>query len=257
VRSFFRYVAVLAGAHWKLKLRFQIGLALFFCACYFTLQHIAIVPVHTFSPNALDLMIHFDPRWVWVYQSAYLLLTIIPWLADSRLELQRYARGFVLLSCVGFAFFLFWPVAGPRPVEIPADTLYRFLLRYDRATNAFPSLHVGLTTYTVLFGVRTSRGRLPSGARVAFIAIAVAWCAAIDYATIATKQHFAVDVPAGALLAWVCHHWTWSGAPNRQRRIAHAEAATDRVDMHWDPVSVLERGLGLPPTGTIAGRGRK
>ncbi len=202
-------------------------------------------------------MIGFNPTWIWPYQSAYLLLTIIPWVAESPVELQRYARGFVLLSCAGFACFLFWPVAGPRPVEAPADALYRFMLRYDRATNTFPSLHVGLTTYTVLFGVRTSRGRLPAWARGVLIAIAVAWAAAIDYATIATKQHFAVDVLAGALLAWVCHRWTWSRVPIREGRIAHAEAASDRVDMHWDPVSVLEREPGLTSAGTIPGGGRE
>jgi hypothetical protein len=159
----------LAGAHWRLKVRLQTALLLLFCGGYFALQRIALLPERVFELSRVDLMIAFDPTWVWVYQSAYLLMGIVPWLADDRDDLRRYARGFVLLSAAGFACFLFWPVAGPRPAEVPRDAMYRFLVLYDGATNAFPSLHVGLTVYTVLFGVRASEGRLPAGMRAALM----------------------------------------------------------------------------------------
>jgi membrane-associated phospholipid phosphatase len=37
----------------------------------------------------------------------------------------------------------------------------------------------------------------------------IVWAGAIAYAALATKQHYAIDVPAGVVLAWVAHRWSW------------------------------------------------
>ena len=137
---------------------------------------------------------------VWVYQSVYLLVSIVPWLSPSATELKRYARGFVLLSSAGFLFFLLLPIQGPRPDAVAADPMFRLLVSYDAPLNSFPSLHVGLSVYTVLFAAGMLSRRAVAGLSI--------WAAAIAFAAIATKQHYAVDLPAGALLAWACHRWT-------------------------------------------------
>ena len=146
---------------------------------------------------------------MWAYQSAYLLLTIVPWMVTTRPELRRYARGFLLLSGVGFVFFLLLPVRGPRPDIEAADAMFRILQWYDRPLNCFPSLHVGLAVYTVLFAASVSRGRMTPAARWSVLSLAWLWTALIAYAALATKQHYAIDLPAGALLACACHWWTW------------------------------------------------
>jgi membrane-associated phospholipid phosphatase len=243
VTDAFGRFASCARANWKIKAVLSAGLTLFFCLPYFTLQRLTIFPARTLPLSAIDRAIDFDPRWVWAYQSVYLLLTIVPWLITTRLELRRYARGFVQLSAVGFAFFLLLPVRGPRPDVEAADFMFRILLWYDRPLNCFPSLHVGLAVYTVLFASGVSRGRMTPAARRSAVFLAGLWTALIAYAALATKQHYAIDLPAGALLACVCYWWTWYHQPNKdlKRSLAHAEKPTVRASLSRGPVGALLR----------------
>jgi membrane-associated phospholipid phosphatase len=197
--------------HLKFKLALSFCLAVFFTVPYFTLQYVVLLPVRTLG-TAIDDAIAFDPRWVWVYQSVYLLVGMAPWLSADRAELARYARGFVLLSSVGFACFLLFPVAAPRPEVTPTSGMYGWLVWYDRTTNTWPSLHVGLAGFTLFFGARISEGDLRASARLWLLVAGVLWVAAIAYAALATKQHYAVDLPAGLLLAWLAHRWCWRDA---------------------------------------------
>lgn len=248
----FGRVASCARAHWKMKAALSAGLTLFFCLPYFTLQRLTLFPARTLPLSAIDRAIDFDPRWVWAYQSVYLLLTIVPWLITTRLELYRYARGFVQLSAVGFAFFLLLPVRGPRPDVEAADFMFRILQWYDRPLNCFPSLHVGLAAYSVLVATSVSRGCMKAVARWSLVSLAGLWTAAIAYAALATKQHYAIDLPAGALLACVCHWYTW----HMQRSKAHAESPMVRPRLSRGPVDVLlpERDGYAATTGNTRAR---
>jgi len=102
--------------------------------------------------------------------------------------------------------------------------------------NSFPSLHVGLAVYTVLFAARVSRGRMRTAARWWLVSAAWLWTALIAYAALATKQHYAIDLPAGALVAYACHWWTWH---HMQRSMAHAESPMARPGVSRGPVDVL------------------
>ena len=113
----FGRIAACARANWKMKAALSVGLTLFFCVPYFTLQRLTLLPVRTLPLSAVDRAIAFDPRWVWAYQSVYLLLTIVPWMVTSRSDLRRYARGFMVLSAVGFAFSCCCHSAGPAPTS--------------------------------------------------------------------------------------------------------------------------------------------
>jgi membrane-associated phospholipid phosphatase len=229
-------IVACARANWRMKAALSAGLTLFFCVPYFTLQRLTLFPARTLPLSALDRAIDFDPRWVWAYQSVYLLLAIVPWMVATYSELRQYARGVFLLSGVGFAFFLLLPVRGPRPDIEAADFMYRVLQWYDRPLNCFPSLHAGLTVYTVLFGAGVSRGRMTVSAHRAVVSLAWLWTTLIAYAALATKQHYAIDLPAGALLACLCHWWN---CHNTQRSTAHAERPTVRPHLSPDPVGVL------------------
>jgi membrane-associated phospholipid phosphatase len=238
VTDAFGRIALCARANWRMKAALSAGLTLFFCVPYFTLQRFTVFPARTLPLSAIDRAIDFDPRWVWAYQSVYLLLAIAPWMVTSRSELRQYARGFLLLSVVGFVFFLLLPVRGPRPDVEAADFMYRILQWYDRPLNCFPSLHVGLAAYTVLFGARLSRGRMTVSTRRAVVSLAWLWTTLIAYAALATKQHYAIDLPAGTLLACVCHWWN---CHNLQRSTAHAERPTVRQGLSPGPLGVLLR----------------
>jgi membrane-associated phospholipid phosphatase len=194
-------------ALWREKVAWSIVLTLFFCVPYFALQRVAVMPVRTLPATAVDEAIAFDPDWAWVYQSGYLLMSIVPWLIDRRHELHRYVRGFVRISLVGFLFFLFFPVIGPRPAVVPDEGMYGLLVSYDRPTNEFPSLHVALLSFTMLVAGRATAGRMPAARRTALLSAGVGWILAVAYAAVATRQHYAIDLPAGLALAWVVDRW--------------------------------------------------
>ena len=197
-------------AELALKVRLYLALAVGFQLLYFALQRITIVAPRRFTPTVLDSLVPFQPGWIWVYQSAYLLIPLAPFLALRREELWRYARGFVLLSTAGFLTFLLYPVAGPRPAGVIASGLYGVVTSYDRPLNAFPSLHVALAAYSTMFGARLVR-QVPSPSGWALVGAGWMWTLLVMYATLATKQHYAIDLPAGLLLAWAAHRVAWRG----------------------------------------------
>ena len=191
-----------------------------FCVPYFALQRALVLPVRTLPFTAIDRAIDFNPHWVWVYQSVYVLLLLVPWLTTTREALRTYATGFIVLSMAGFLCFFFMPVRGPRPDSAITNPMFRFLTWYDRPLNCFPSLHVGLAVYTMLVAARLFDEVLPRSLRDPAVVFGWTWTALVAYAALATKQHYAIDLPAGALLAYLCHWSTWHVA---QRSLAHAE----------------------------------
>jgi membrane-associated phospholipid phosphatase len=216
--------------NWRLKAALTLALTAFFCVFYFALQRLLVWPVRTLPITAIDRAIGFDARWVWVYQSVYLLLVLIPWMAATRQELRTYATGFVALCAIGFLCFFLVPVKGPRPDREIADPMFRFLVWYDRPLNCFPSLHVGLAVYTMLVAARILDVGSPQ-TRARILSFGWFWTALVAYAAVATKQHYAVDLAAGVLLACGCHWSTWRIA---RRSMAHAETpmGVSRTSLH-------------------------
>ena len=80
------------AAHWRHKAALSFALTLAFCVPYFLLQHVVLLPVRRLPLSLLDLSIPFSPGWVWIYQSVYVLISIVPWFANSTDDLHRYAR---------------------------------------------------------------------------------------------------------------------------------------------------------------------
>ncbi len=195
---------------WKFKAWLTLALSLGFCVPYFGIQHLSLFPIRTLQTTRLDDLVPFQPEWTWVYQSLYLFLPVLPFLARRRETLTRYAKGLLALSGVCFVIFLLFPVAGPRPHTASGNALYSLLVSYDAKTNAFPSLHAGLMAYGLFFGWRLLKEE-PSASylKPLFLALMLPWGAAILYATVATKQHYVIDLPFGVLLAWLAHRWSW------------------------------------------------
>lgn len=195
-------------AEWRLKIVLSAVLVPCFCIPYFALQRWPIVPVRQWAPGALEEAVGFHPEWVWMYQSAYVLICAVPWLVTSPRILVGYARGFVLLSSIGFACFLLFPIECPRPAGAPTSGMYGWLVSYDRPLNTLPSLHVGLSVYTMLLGTVVLRAATPSALRIALTAMLGLWVCAIGYAAVAIRQHFVIDLLAGAALAWASYRRT-------------------------------------------------
>jgi membrane-associated phospholipid phosphatase len=199
-------------SQWRLKVTLALILTPAFCVPYFLLMYF---PLRAFQPVpelAMDRLIRFDPRWVWIYQSLYLPINGLPWLATQREQLRRYALGFLALCAISFLIYAIYPTIGPRPQMSNPSGMYRLLLLYDQPGNAFPSLHAGLLIYTLLFVRRIFGQRRRSIFPWIGWCILILWSLLILYATLATKQHYAIDLLAGAVLAIGADRLAWSKA---------------------------------------------
>ena len=169
-----------------------------FMVIYFILLRHPLFPV-TFIPlTAMDRAIGFQPWSLVPYVSLWFYISCVPMLLNARREALLYLSSVVLLAAVGFGIFLFWPTAVPAPdVDWTRYPSVAFLKTVDATGNACPSLHVAYAVLTALW-----LGRLLHGLQAPrwVSLVSWAWCLLIAYSTLATKQHVAIDLAAGALL---------------------------------------------------------
>lgn len=187
-----------AGRHLLLRIAgVSIAISVFMVG-YFTLLRHPLFPVTLIPITAVDRSIGFEPWSLVPYVSLWLYISCAPMLLGSRRQYWLYASSAVVLAAVGFTLFLFWPTAVPaQALDWSRYPYIAFLKSVDAAGNACPSLHVAYAVLTVLWLQRLLE---EIGAPGWLRLLNWAWCAVIAYSTLATKQHLALDVAAGALL---------------------------------------------------------
>jgi hypothetical protein len=166
-----------------------------FSSVYVACGHLHPRPPLLLEPGMLDALIPFLPWTLWVYLSQLLLLMTA--LALSRDDQDRSQTFYALLIATLLAalVFLTWPTQVARqPVTGAGLTAIAWRLLYlsDTPANCFPSLHVALALLSAAALVR--RG---GGWRLA----APVWATAIVLSTLTTRQHVALDIAGGLLLA--------------------------------------------------------
>ena len=179
----------------------SIGISLFmwgFFAGYFYLLKHPVYPVTTMPLTVLDSAIGFQPATLFLYISLWLYVTLPPALQATRRDLIYYGLAVAALCIAGLTFFLFWPTAVPA-TNIDWDRYYGFsiLKGVDAAGNACPSLHVATAVFSAVW---LNHLLIEMGAPPLVRAFNWMWCAGIVYSTLATKQHVALDMAAGAVL---------------------------------------------------------
>jgi len=153
----------------------------------------------------VDDMIPYRPSWVWVYSFLYYPVILYTNLViQSPREFTHLAMSFLLLLVLQMAVFISFPVVTPeewRPGCAPTTRSERFLQfvqRLDARSNSFPSMHTSVATLTALH-LHSSLGP-------------VAWLfpLLIGLSCLFTKQHYVIDLPAGAglgaLAFWIYTH---------------------------------------------------
>src|SRR5688572_14978760 len=76
------------AACWRTKALLALAVSVMFCVPYFLIGHYPLLPTYRLPLTRLDRAIGFHPyEWVWVYQSVYVLINVIPWLAKRHEEL--------------------------------------------------------------------------------------------------------------------------------------------------------------------------
>lgn len=153
----------------------------------------------------VDAWIPLQPWTVWLYVTLWVYVSLPPSLMTSREDIVRYGARIGALCLLGLGSFLIWPTAVPPThidwAQYPGMGLLKGV---DAAGNACPSLHVA----TAVFSGVWLHWMLPwTGGGWVWRLVNVAWCLAIAYSTISTRQHVFVDVCAGAglglAIAWL------------------------------------------------------
>lgn len=184
-------------AHWRFKLLAGAIIVIAFFIGYFLLLNFHFFPVREMPVTALDRLIPFQPGALPLYLSLYLYLPLAPWLLDNKRDLNACCLALSGLGLVGLVIFLFWPTAIPRP-----DSAANWpLIAIDKPGNVCPSLHAAFAVFSAIYVDRLARHL---GDRGLARSLSWLWCLGILYATLATKQHVAVDLVAGTVLgaAW-------------------------------------------------------
>ena len=164
---------------------------------FYVLRHpvreVTIMPL-----TALDRWIPFQPPAMVPYLSLWLYLGIAPGLMLTFRELIAYGLWIAALCGAGLTCFYAWPTAVPPfGGEISGHPWFAILQGVDATGNACPSLHVATALFTAIWAeFLLCQLHLPWALRL----LNAAWFAAIAYSTLATKQHVALDLLAGAVL---------------------------------------------------------
>ncbi len=172
----------------------------FFIGYFHTLRHppreVMVMPL-----TWLDHAVAFQPQALWVYVSLWFYVGIAPGLLLSFRELVVYGLWIGGLCALGLACFHLWPTAVP-PLELALASHPGFavLKGVDATGNACPSLHVATAVFTSIWVHHQLR---LIGAPRWLRWGNVSWVGAIVWSTLATKQHVALDVAAGLVLAGV------------------------------------------------------
>ena len=156
---------------------------------------------HVNSPRQLRLpiddMIPYRPRWVWVYSFLYYpVIVAINWVVTSPRHFLYVAISYMVLLGFQMAFFMLLPVVVPTEWRAcntgrgRSERFLAFVQSFDGPSNSFPSMHTSVAMLTALH------------LYPALGAWAYAFPLLIGLSCLFTKQHYVVDLPAGALLGW-------------------------------------------------------
>jgi membrane-associated phospholipid phosphatase len=150
---------------------------------------------------AFDRFVPLQPEWMLAYGSLYVFAVLLPLLVVRRQELFRRAvQSYLFVMILAYVGFLLYPTIAPRPAAVPGDGFAAWSLRLayslDPPHGCFPSLHVAYSFVSALTCYRVHR-------RVGVAA--VLWAVVIGVSTLYTKQHYLVDVIAGAAAAFVAY----------------------------------------------------
>lgn len=157
---------------------------------------------HVAQPRELRLpvddWIPYRPGWVWVYSFLYYpVILYINWTVESPRQFTHLAISYLLLLGLQMAFFLGFPVVTPESWRkhnggrTLSERFLAFVQSFDARSNSFPSMHTSVATLTALH----------------LYPILGSWALAfpvlIGLSCLFTKQHYLIDVPAGAAVGWM------------------------------------------------------
>ncbi|GAB2889141.1 hypothetical protein GCM10027046_17020 [Uliginosibacterium flavum] len=199
-----RFLRVLWPCFWLKAIGTSAFTTVFFLGYVHLLKH-PYAPVTIMPRTLLDDWISFQPLALLPYVSLWVYVSTPPMFMVRHREIIAYGVRAAVLCGLGLAFFYLWPTAVPlADIDWARYPGVAFLKGVDAAGNACPSLHVATAVFSAIWLHQLLRAFGTGRMGLVFNWL---WCLAIAYSTLATKQHVAVDVLAGAALgagvAWL------------------------------------------------------
>jgi membrane-associated phospholipid phosphatase len=177
------------------------GALMFLLPMYFVIGQATAGRPHYQPFTALDRAMPLSPGWMLAYGSLYMCGFILPLVVvRGRSRFQQAMKAYLFVMLVSYLGFIAYPTTAPRvePVAVTGFASWALQLFYDldQPYGCFPSLHVAYAFVGAMacYGVHRGVGRA-----------AAAWAVLIGISTIYTKQHFAVDAIAGAIIGMAAH----------------------------------------------------
>lgn len=170
---------------------------LIFCLLYTLTGNLHMRAPARLTPSPVDELIPFTNWAVWLYHSQLLFLLLSVYVIKQPANLSETFYSMLLACLLSFTIFILYPTTIPRMPLPQSDNgltakAFQFLYSIDSAANCFPSLHVSLAW---LAAGALWREKKISGA------LAILWAFFISLSTLATKQHYFVDVIGGLAVA--------------------------------------------------------
>ena len=174
------------------------GIAGFFYAYFWVMRH-SLSAMTDMPVTWIDELVVFWPQSLLLYISLWVYVGLATALAKDLRELTAFGAASLAMIVVGLGTFMVAPtkVSG-FPIDWSRYPSLAFLRSVDVTGNACPSLHAAFAAFTAfvihrqLTAVRAARSLRVCN---------VLWCLGILYSTMATRQHVALDVVAGSVLA--------------------------------------------------------
>lgn len=145
----------------------------------------------------IDDWIPYWPSWVWIYSFVYYpIILYLNFVIESQRHFTYVATSYVVLLALQMVFFVLFPVNTPEHWRAHnrrrtlSERFLAFVQRFDARSNCFPSMHVSVAVLTALHLVP----HLGAAAMLFPVLIALS--------CLFTKQHYVIDLPAGAALGW-------------------------------------------------------
>lgn len=150
--------------------------------------------------SSVDDLIPYVPHWVWVYSFLYYpAILYVNLVLKSPEQFTQVASSYMLLIALVAPIYLLFPVRTPQSWRVPperrthSERFLAFVQRFDAPSNSFPSMHTSVAMLTALH--LYDRHGMASFAFPALIGLSCLF----------TKQHYLVDIPAGAAMGWLVH----------------------------------------------------
>lgn len=143
----------------------------------------------------LDRHVPFVPQAFWIYIGYYLIAISPAWLARRWSDFKPMVIAYGVATALGWVAWILVPVRMVPPPFGCAGFTCRVLQGFidaDGGVNVFPSMHVA---HSLLAALLHLRHRSPARWLV------VAGALGVTVSTVLIRQHYVVDIPAGAAVA--------------------------------------------------------